>query len=58
MFRFDLESIIFKTHGLEEWFIIQYFDFSSNNTIDFKELGRFNFERFLKEYKVPKFEVN
>lgn len=54
-FLFDLQSSISKIRGLQERFIIKYFDFSSTNIIDFKELGKFYFERFVKDQKVPKF---
>ena len=57
-FQFDLQTIISKIIGLEKRFVIQYFDFSSRNVIDFKELGSFYFERFLKDQKVPTFKDN
>ena len=57
-FQIDLEIIVSKISGLKERFIIKYFDFSNSNILDFKELGSFYFERFLKEQKVPKFELN
>ena len=57
-FQFDLQSIISKIRGLEDRFVIKNFDFSNKNIIDFKELGRFYFERFLKDQKVPKFDEN
>jgi len=57
-FLFDLQSIISKISGLDKRFIIQYFDFSPTNIIDFIALGEFYFERFLKDQKVPTFEEN
>ncbi len=57
-FLFDLQSIISKINGLQERFIIKFFDFSNNKTINFKELGKFYFERFIKDQKVPTFENN
>ena len=57
-FQTDLEIIVSKIRGLQERFIIKYFDFSTNNILDFKKLGRFYFERFLKDQKVPKFDLN
>lgn len=55
-FLFDLQSMVSKIRGLRERFIIKYFDFSSTNIIDFKELGGFYFERFVKDQKIPNFK--
>lgn len=57
-FQFDLQTIISKISGLQERFIIKYFDFSTKNNIDFSELSKFYFERFVKDQKVPTFEEN
>ena len=57
-FQFDFETFVSKITGLQERFIIKYFDFSSTNIINFTELGKFYFERFVKDQKVPTFKEN